>query len=104
MSIFFRIRYAHKRLISPRLATFVKDRWGGCMWALPVHILLGGGLATFCPVQKEEPVRLILLMQRENILYVTDTINVASFLADFYVLYTCYINLRRWNTWNVLEY
>jgi hypothetical protein len=57
------------------------------MWALPVHILLGGGLATFCPVQKEEPVRLILLMQRENILYVTDTINVASFLADFYVLY-----------------
>jgi hypothetical protein len=38
-------------------------------------------------VQKEEPVRLILLMQRENILYMTDTIDVASFLADFYVLY-----------------
>jgi hypothetical protein len=26
-------------------------------------------------------------MQRENILYMTDTIDVASFLADFYVLY-----------------
>jgi hypothetical protein len=38
-------------------------------------------------VQKEEPVRLILLMQRENILYMTDTIDVASFLAGFYVLY-----------------
>jgi hypothetical protein len=38
-------------------------------------------------VQKEEPVRLILLMQRVNILYMTDTIHVASFLADFYVLY-----------------
>jgi hypothetical protein len=38
-------------------------------------------------VQKEEPVRLILLMQRENILYTTDTIDVASFLSDFYVLY-----------------
>jgi hypothetical protein len=38
-------------------------------------------------VQKEEPVRLILLMQRENILYMTDTTDVASFLADFYVLY-----------------
>jgi hypothetical protein len=38
-------------------------------------------------VQKEEPVRLILLMQHENILYMTDTIDVASFLADFYVLY-----------------
>jgi hypothetical protein len=25
-------------------------------------------------------------MQRENILYMTDTIGVASFLADFYVL------------------
>jgi hypothetical protein len=36
-------------------------------------------------VQKEEPVRLILLMQREKILYLTDTIDVASFLADFYV-------------------
>jgi hypothetical protein len=35
-------------------------------------------------VQKEEPVRLILLMQIENILYMTD---VASFMADFYVLY-----------------
>jgi hypothetical protein len=30
---------------------------------------------------------LILLMQRENILYMTDTTDVASFLADFYVLY-----------------
>jgi hypothetical protein len=40
-----------------------------------------------CTVQKEEPVRLILLMQRENILCITDTIDVASFLADFYVLY-----------------
>jgi hypothetical protein len=49
-------------------------------------------------LQKEEPVRLILLMQRENILYMTDTIDVASFLADF----TCYINLRRWNTRNVV--
>jgi hypothetical protein len=38
-------------------------------------------------VQKEEPVRLILLMQRENILYMTDTTGVASFLVDFYVLY-----------------
>jgi hypothetical protein len=38
-------------------------------------------------VQKEEPVRLILLMQRENILYMTDAIDVASFLADFFVLY-----------------
>jgi hypothetical protein len=38
-------------------------------------------------VQKEEPVRLILPMQRENILYMTDTTDVASFLADFYVLY-----------------
>jgi hypothetical protein len=38
-------------------------------------------------VQKEEPVRLILLMQREKILSMTDTIDVASFLADFYVLY-----------------
>jgi hypothetical protein len=38
-------------------------------------------------VQKEEPVRLILLMQRETILYMTDTIDVASFMADFYVLY-----------------
>jgi hypothetical protein len=38
-------------------------------------------------VQKEDPVRLILLMQRENILYMTDTTVVASFLADFYVLY-----------------
>jgi hypothetical protein len=38
-------------------------------------------------VQKEEPVRLILLMQREKILYMTDTIDVASFMADFYVLY-----------------
>jgi hypothetical protein len=37
-------------------------------------------------VQKEEPVRLIF-MQRENILYMTDTIDVASFLVDFYVLY-----------------
>jgi hypothetical protein len=26
-------------------------------------------------------------MQRENILYMTDTIDVALFLADFYVLY-----------------
>jgi hypothetical protein len=26
-------------------------------------------------------------MQRENILYMTDTTDVASFLADFYVLY-----------------
>jgi hypothetical protein len=26
-------------------------------------------------------------MQRENILYMTDTIDVASFLADFYVVY-----------------
>jgi hypothetical protein len=34
-------------------------------------------------VQKEEPVRLILLMQRENILYMTYTTDVASFLADF---------------------
>jgi hypothetical protein len=42
-------------------------------------------------VQKEEPERLILLMQRENFLYMTDTIDVASFMADFYVLYkfTC---------------
>jgi hypothetical protein len=38
-------------------------------------------------VQKEEPVRLILLMQHENILYMTDTIGVASFFADFYVGY-----------------
>jgi hypothetical protein len=38
-------------------------------------------------VQKEEPVRLILLMQRENILYMTDTMDIASYLADFYVLY-----------------
>jgi hypothetical protein len=38
-------------------------------------------------VQKEETVRLILLMQREKILYMTDTIDVASFLANFYVLY-----------------
>jgi hypothetical protein len=38
-------------------------------------------------VQKEEPVRLILLMQREKIRYMTDTIDVASFLADFYVSY-----------------
>jgi hypothetical protein len=38
-------------------------------------------------VQKEESVRLYLLMQRENILYMTDTIDVASLLADFYVLY-----------------
>jgi hypothetical protein len=38
-------------------------------------------------VQKEEPVRLILLMQRDNILYMTDNTDVASFLADFYVLY-----------------
>jgi hypothetical protein len=35
-------------------------------------------------VQKEEPVRLILLMHREIILYMTDTIEV---LADFNVLY-----------------
>jgi hypothetical protein len=42
---------------------------------------------TMRPVQKEEPVRLILLIQRENILYMTDTIDVASFLADFYVVY-----------------
>jgi hypothetical protein len=47
-------------------------------------------------VQIEEPVRLILLMQREKVLYMTATTGVASF--------TCYINLRRWNTWNVLEY
>jgi hypothetical protein len=40
---------------------------------------------TVYTVQKEEPVRLILLMQRENILYMTDTLDVASFLADFYV-------------------
>jgi hypothetical protein len=40
-----------------------------------------------CTVQKEEPVRLILLMQREKILYMMDAIDVASFLADFYVLY-----------------
>jgi hypothetical protein len=26
-------------------------------------------------------------MQRENILYMTDTTDVSSFLADFYVLY-----------------
>jgi hypothetical protein len=26
-------------------------------------------------------------MQRDNILYMTDTIDVASFLADFYVVY-----------------
>jgi hypothetical protein len=51
-------------------------------------------------VQKEEPVRLILLMQRENILYTTDTLGVASFLADFLA---CYIGLRRWNTWNMLK-
>jgi hypothetical protein len=38
-------------------------------------------------VQKEEPARLILFMQRENNLYMTDTTGVASFLADFYVLY-----------------
>jgi hypothetical protein len=44
-------------------------------------------LAPLYTAQKEEPVRLILLMQRENILYMTDTIDVASFLADFYVLY-----------------
>jgi hypothetical protein len=37
--------------------------------------------------KKEDPVRLILLMQRENILYMTDTKDVDSFLADFYVLY-----------------
>jgi hypothetical protein len=34
-------------------------------------------------VQKEEPLRLILLMQRENILYITDTIDVASFFGGF---------------------
>jgi hypothetical protein len=44
-------------------------------------------LLSYYTVQKEEPVRLILLMQRENILYMTDTIDVASFMADFYVLY-----------------
>jgi hypothetical protein len=38
-------------------------------------------------VQKEEPVCLILLMQRENILHMTETIDVASFLADFYLVY-----------------
>jgi hypothetical protein len=42
-------------------------------------------------VQKEEPVHLILLMQREKILYMTDTIDVASFLADFCVLITLLI-------------
>jgi hypothetical protein len=40
-----------------------------------------------CPKRRACTVRLILLMQRENILYMTDTIDVASFLADFYVLY-----------------
>jgi hypothetical protein len=30
---------------------------------------------------------LMLLMQRESILYMMDTIDVASFLADIYVLY-----------------
>jgi hypothetical protein len=38
-----------------------------------------------CPytVQKGERVRLVLLMQHENILYMTDTVGVASFSADF---------------------
>jgi hypothetical protein len=37
-------------------------------------------------VQKRQRVRLVPLMQRESIPYVTDTICVTSFLADFYAL------------------
>jgi hypothetical protein len=37
-------------------------------------------------VQKGERVRFVLLMQREKILYMTDTVRVTSFLVDFYAL------------------
>jgi hypothetical protein len=55
-------------------------------------LLIGAGLevssyAFIYTVHKEERVRLVLLMQRETILFMTDTKGIASYLADFYVLY-----------------
>jgi hypothetical protein len=46
-------------------------------------------------VQKGQRLRLVLLMQRENILYMTNSASIALFLADFYALS---IRLHRWNT------
>jgi hypothetical protein len=43
--------------------------------------------STVYTVHKEERVRLVLLMQRENILFMTDTKGIDSYLADFCVLY-----------------
>jgi hypothetical protein len=37
-------------------------------------------------VQKRQRVRLVHHMQRKSILYVTDNLSIASFLADFYAL------------------
>jgi hypothetical protein len=37
-------------------------------------------------VQKRQRVCFVLHMQRKSILYVTDTLSIASFLADFYAL------------------
>jgi uncharacterized protein YfaQ (DUF2300 family) len=42
---------------------------------------------TVYTVQKGQHLHLVSLMQRESILYVTDTVSINSFLADFYALY-----------------
>jgi hypothetical protein len=50
-------------------------------------------------VQKEQHLRLLSLIQRESILYVTDTISIASSLVDFYA----FLRLHRWYTLLVAE-
>jgi hypothetical protein len=51
-------------------------------------------------VQKEEPVRLILLMQRENILYMTDTIGCFIF-GGFLRVIQIYVAGIRGMCWNI---
>jgi hypothetical protein len=62
-------------------------------------IFIKNQLTLINTVQKGERVRLVLLMQCEKILYMTDTVGVASSLADF----TRYLRLHHWNTLLVAE-